>query len=512
MTTESEPLGQTSFEHILQQHGWMLLSLLDGIGDGLVVANRVGQLVFFNEAAKRHFGGMPSDTPAVEWMERVRCFRSDGVTPYLVSERPLALALRGEEVDNAELLVRQAESRGDLWLSVTARPLQDEAGEIRGAVAIYRDITEHKRAEEADRHSKARNAAMLESALDAILMIDHERTILEFNPAAESVFGYSRAEVLGRPLAEVIIPVHLREAHFRGLACYVATGSGPLLGRRVEMPALRADGSEFLAELVITPIWTTGLPTFMGVLRDVTERTQAELKIKHALVQSRALTSHLQNLREEERSHIAREIHDELGQVLTGLKMDLAWLNHRLAEGSLGTSLALLVDKVQDMSSLLDSTIQSVRRLATELRPGILDHLGLAAAVEWQAEDFEKHSGIRCTVVCTLAEVSLDKARTTAAFRILQESLTNVARHAAATAITIRLTQEADCFMLEVADNGCGIKDGDLSARHSLGLLGMRERAALLGGEVQIARAPGQGTKITARIPLKPHTNSNCTN
>ena len=373
-----------------------------------------------------------------------------------------------------------------------------------GAVAIYRDITEHRRSENAAHQSEARKAAMLEAATDAILMIDHEGLILEFNPAAEQIFGYTRAEVLGKSLAETIIPAHLGKAHFRGLASYVATGTGPLLGRRMEMPALRADGSEFPAELVVTPIWTSGFPIFMGVLRDVTDRTQADQKFQNDLAQSRALTARLQNLREEERTHIAREIHDQLGQMLTGLKMDLAWLKNRLAEGSLGTSPALLVNKTQDMTDLIDTTIQAVRRLATELRPGILDQLGLAAAIEWQAEDFEKRSGIRCSTHSTLEEVHLDPQRATAAFRILQESLTNVVRHSKASMVTVLLSQDAEDLVLEIDDNGQGIQEVELTARHTLGLLGMRERAAMFGGEVQIAGVPGKGTTVTARIPLKP--------
>ena len=364
------------FQSVLQQHSWMMLSLLDSMGDGLVVTNADGQFVFFNEAAKQQFGFLPTTEMAIEWMEHSPCYRSDGVTPFPIAERPLTRALRGEAVDSVELLVRRAQVPAELCLSVTARPLMDEAGKVSGAVAVYRDVT---------------------------------------------------------------------------------------------------------------------------------ERTHAEQELKSALAQSRALSAHLQSVREEERSHIAREIHDELGQVLTGLKMDLAWLKCRLAEERQETSRALLLNKVQDMSRLIDTTIQAVRQLATELRPGILDHLGLSAAIEWQAEEFEKHSGIRCRVISTLADVPLDKEQTTAAFRILQESLTNVARHAeAVTAVTILLTQEADFLVLEIEDNGHGFHKDDLASKHTLGLLGMRERAAILGGEVQITSKLGQGTKVTARIPLEP--------
>ena len=195
----------------------------------------------------------------------------------------------------------------------------------------------------------------------------------------------------------------------------------------------------------------------------------------------RRLAAHLISIREEERAHIAREIHDELGQVLTGLKMDVGWLAKRLTDPE-------LIEKTDSMGKLIDSTVQTVRKIATGLRPEMLDDMGIIAAVGWQAKEFQKRTGIRCRVKLP-PEVKLDIDVSTTMFRIFQEILTNVARHSRATRVDIELEVGAEHVALDVADNGVGITDTDMSARESLGLLGMHERALLFGGEVSIVVA-----------------------
>jgi signal transduction histidine kinase len=212
--------------------------------------------------------------------------------------------------------------------------------------------------------------------------------------------------------------------------------------------------------------------------------------------QLRDLASYLQTAREEERAHIAREIHDEFGQALTALKMDLSWLTGRLPGGE-----PLLAEKISSMSDLIDSTIQTVRRVATELRPGLLDDLGLMAAIEWQAEEFAKRTGIDCELYLGDEEIVLDRDLATAAFRIFQETLTNVARHAEATEVRIALQDKPDELVLVVCDNGKGIAESQISGSKSLGLIGMRERARVWGGDVAFQGVPGEGTTVTVWIP-----------
>jgi signal transduction histidine kinase len=210
----------------------------------------------------------------------------------------------------------------------------------------------------------------------------------------------------------------------------------------------------------------------------------------------RRLAAHLISVREEERAHIAREIHDELGQVLTGLKMEVGWLAKRLTDKD-------LIDKTDSMGKLIDSTVQTVRKIATGLRPEMLDDMGLIAAVGWQAKEFQKRTGIRCRVKLPPEGEKLDIDVATTMFRIFQEILTNVARHSRATRVDIQLEVESDAVALQVADNGVGITDSDMSGKKSLGLLGMHERALLFGGDVKIAGTPSHGTRVSVSIPLK---------
>jgi signal transduction histidine kinase len=211
----------------------------------------------------------------------------------------------------------------------------------------------------------------------------------------------------------------------------------------------------------------------------------------------RALAARLQSVREEERSRIAREIHDQLGQSLTGLKMDLTWLNARLPSGQ-----KPLAEKVKSMFKLIDDTIQAVRKIASLLRPEVLDQLGLAAAIGWQARDFQMRTGIRCKVSLPPDAIAAAPELSTAAFRIFQELLTNVARHAGATRVDVSMRVEAGRLLLEVQDNGRGISEAELSGFKSLGLLGMRERAMLFGGSVDFSGALGKGTRVTVVLPL----------
>ncbi len=233
--------------------------------------------------------------------------------------------------------------------------------------------------------------------------------------------------------------------------------------------------------------------------------TQAAIAIENARLfedvcagreQLRNLTSYLQTAREEDRAYIAREIHDEFGQSLTALKMDLAWLAKRLPADS-----PPLAEKTGAMSGLIDSTIQTVRRVATELRPGLLDDLGLAAAIEWQAQEWAERTGINCELYLGDEEIVLDRDLATAIFRVFQEALTNVARHAEATEVQVELEQGPDESVLVVRDNGKGIAPDQVSDPHSLGLIGMRERAHSWGGDVTFQSVPGQGTTITVRVP-----------
>jgi PAS domain S-box-containing protein len=236
----------------------------------------------------------------------------------------------------------------------------------------------------------------------------------------------------------------------------------------------------------------------IGTHVDITERKLASERLRNSREQLRALSARLQNIREEERTLMAREIHDELGQSLTALKMDLSWLAKRFSKDQ-----KTWLEKAKSMSGLIDSTIRSVRRIATQLRPGILDDLGLTAAIEWQGQEFQERTGIACIVRSSQEHFDLDEVSTTAIFRIFQETLTNVARHSKASRVNVSLCERQGRVILKVQDDGRGVTASKLSSPKSLGLLGMKERALLLGGELKINGVRRKGTTVTVCIPMK---------
>ena len=246
---------------------------------------------------------------------------------------------------------------------------------------------------------------------------------------------------------------------------------------------------DYLMKPVVPEILKSKVSVFVELHRKTERLKESEDKL-------RRLAAHLISVREEERAHIAREIHDELGQVLTGIKMEVGWLAKRLTSKE-------LIEKTDSMSKLIDSTVQTVRKIATGLRPEMLDDMGLVAAIGWQAKDFQKRTGIRCRVKLPPETVKPDIDVATTSFRIFQEILTNVARHSRATRVDIDLEVSDAEVRMQVQDNGVGIADGDLHGRKSLGLLGMHERALLFGGEVNITGAPGHGTRVAVVIPTR---------
>jgi signal transduction histidine kinase len=239
------------------------------------------------------------------------------------------------------------------------------------------------------------------------------------------------------------------------------------------------------------------------------EREEAAQELRQSHEQLRALTAYLQYVREEERTRIAREMHDELGQMLTNLKIELSWLAGRLPKNR-----RLLRERARLMLGHIDGLVHTIRQIITELRPGILDELGLVAALEWQAGEFQRRTGVRCVFESHLsADEPWDDDVRTALFRIMQEALNNVLRHAQATLVTVRLGRDGERVMLEISDNGRGITAAEAANIRSIGLLGMRERAALLGGEISIHGTPSRGTSVVIRLPIpqgnQPQTHEN---
>lgn len=346
------------------------------------------------------------------------------------------------------------------------------------------------------RYRRAVDRALVGHLRDGIIVIDEGSRIVMASAGIERILGYPPDDLIGRELTQ-LMPPRLRLRHLTALGDHLRTGRRHLDWDGVELPALHRDGHEVPVEISFEETTEGERRLFTGVIRGITARKQAERELEVSRQQLRELARRLESVREEERRRIAREIHDELGQALTAIKLDVVWLQERLPAGS--ETLARFADGVQ---GLIDRTIGQVRRIAAELRPGVLDDLGLAPAVEWYSEEFARHTGITPAITVRGGERELDGERATALFRILQEALTNVARHAGAHTVQIVLELGGAEAVLEVRDDGRGIRDQEVRGVGSMGLAGMRERAAAQGGVVTVERVGERGTAVRARLPL----------
>jgi two-component system sensor kinase len=273
----------------------------------------------------------------------------------------------------------------------------------------------------------------------------------------------------------------------------------------VELSALHKDGREFPIELSVTTLTIEGRKVFSAFLRDISERKQAERALNEAYEQLRDLTRRLTEAEEVERKRLARELHDEFGQALTGLKFDVAWLTKELSRPTKGAGAAAMKSKAMGMSQAIDGLIQSVRATAASLRPGVLDDLGLVAALEWLATSFHERTGLPCelTIDASIRDTPVEVALATTIFRGAQELLTNVMRHAHASQAGIHLTVQDDHLVLIIHDDGRGLRPEQWKEGRSLGLRGLHERVKLVGGDITIASAPDKGTEVTLSMPMK---------
>ncbi len=337
-------------------------------------------------------------------------------------------------------------------------------------------------------------AAVESSILDAIpqaIVGLHNRRIIFANNAVRETFGWDREELIGRNVSMF----YRSEDESKEIARYFYS---TLRRQRTfvnEFRCRRKDGKDILCRMRAARIGDKLMEKRIVVTyEDITEKRHSEEELERSREQLRNLSAYLQSVREKESTRIAREIHDELGQSLTALQMDVAWLG-----GQIPSEYTSLREKTQRMAHLVDATIDSVHRIMSELRPILLDDLGLTAAIEWQAKDFQAKTGIFCALA--LQDVNMDGSGAISVFRIFQESLTNTARHANATAVRIQLFRKNGSIIMQVRDNGRGIKGSDARSGRSLGIAGMKERALLLKGQIDITGAPGEGTTVTLTIP-----------
>jgi len=480
-----------------------LAAIVDSAMDAIISVDEAQTVVLFNRAAETIFR-CPRHEALGMRLERfiperfraahrahVEHFARTGVTSRRMGDVTTLWGLRadGEEFP-IEASISQTGPAGGRYYTV-----------------ILRDITLRRKAEtEAERvrsalgETQRRLGAIVDSAMDAVITVDDAQNIVLLNRAAEQLFGVRREEMLGTPL-DRLLPARFRAAHRAHIEAFGRTGvTSRRMGDVTTLWALRPhSGEEFPIEASISHTSEEGRRFYTVILRDITRRKQAEDALKASERELRALSARVLEAREEEKTRIARELHDELGQLLTALKMDLGWLRERLPAD------ADLAARAAEMGNLLDRTVSSTRRISADLRPLMLDDLGLADAAAWLVDDFCKRYNVACKANLAEAEAlqQVSKSVATAVYRAIQEALTNIARHAHAANAWVILTVEDGAIQLEIEDDGRGIAPDDLAKARSFGLKGMRERITFLGGSVDIARAPRGGTRLRMRVPLR---------
>jgi len=380
--------------------------------------------------------------------------------------------------------------------STTGTDLQDEVRALRQRVAELEAQAAYAPAKSALHSAEKKNLSILHFAPIGVYQATTEGNLLFANSKFATMLGFETADELIK---------WNNNCSGKMLGC---TGQWSTMIKLLEQGAEHAQVETQLKRMDETCLWVSmsaravrdddgGLLYIDGFAVDVTERKRAERNLSRSREQLRNLARRQEQAREDERTRIAREIHDELGQLVTVLIMDLNWLSSKLGEHEMD-----MQERTRSMAQTVGLIQKTVRRIAAELRPGMLDDLGLAAAVEWLAKEFQNRSGIACSAHIEPSDIEMDRDRATALFRVAQEALTNIMRHAQADRVDIQLTLKDGTVRLKVADNGRGISREEMDDSGSLGIIGIRERVHFLGGQAIISGSPGQGTTVNVRLPL----------
>jgi PAS domain S-box-containing protein len=457
--------------------------LLTAATDAMLIVDAEGLVVLANPALEHLFGYQHGELTGktLECLipERFRHGHAGLRQHYFGAPRSrqmgVGLELFATRKDGSEFAVE-----------VSLSPLQDAHMQPMVMATIH-DISARKRAERALQDSEQRMRAIFETAVDAIITIDDRGMLERLNPAAQRMFGYREDEVRGRNVS-MLMPSPHREHHDGYLEHYLRTGEKRIIGIGREVQGQRRDGSTFPMELAVAEMQVSGRRMFTGLVRDITERKRMENRL-------RELAVHQEKIKEHERTRIAQEIHDELGGLLTGIK---AYINVAIERAGEQPDPLL-----RDVQGLAQDAIETVRRVITDLRPSVLDQLGVWAALEWYAEQVAQRTGLHCICEITpaAAETELDTERSTMLFRIAQEALTNVVRHAHASEVRLSAARVDGDVLLTVADNGRGIDKAQLLNKESFGIMGMHERTRGFGGVLTI-NGTDKGTVLQLRLPL----------
>jgi PAS domain S-box-containing protein len=366
-------------------------------------------------------------------------------------------------------------------------------------IIVLDDITERKEAEEKLKLAYKRLSDQVENTPLGVIEFDKDLNVKRWSKRAEQLFGWTALEVLGKNVNDPDFPLIYKEDLPAVDEINVELTKGTVDWNQSHNRNNTKDGNVVSCEWYNSVLRDEqgDVLTILCLVLDVTERNKTQAKLQHVNEELHSLSSHLQNIRELERAAVAREIHDELGQQLTGLRIDALWVAKKLETGE-----KAIKDKVADMVALINETMKAVRRISTQLRPGILDDLGLIAALEWQAQEFEKRTSISSHFKSSHYDMNLRKDLATNIFRIYQEALTNIARHANATKVETSIETTDGHIRLIINDNGQGF-DQTQAKGGSFGMIGMKERALMMGGELTIDSVPQTGTVVTLVVPIK---------
>jgi len=462
----------------------MFRDVMEFAPDAIILADPEGRIVQINARTEELFGwpraelaGQPVE---VLMPQRLRSTHEGHRRDFARDAGTLRMA------SGAACLRRDG---GEFFSDISLTTLQTLQGPL--LMAVVRDVTERKRQEERLVEAARYARSLIETSIDPLILIDMHGRIQDANEAACRITGLPREALIGSDaLSKFTEPERLKpgfkQVMTEGQAIdYLLTirhASGRLTDVLCNARAFRNEHGE------VVGIFATA--------HDVTESLRIQEEVSASRQRLREMAAQSEAVREYERKSIAREVHDELGQVLTALRMDMAFLRMQF-----GADNPQLTQKVQEMKDLVDRAIQGVRNVAANLRPSALD-MGLIPAIEWVCGEFTRHTGIPCAVQVEGQYEELPEARAIGLFRIVQESLTNVTRYAQASQVRVTLRSEDERLALEVRDDGCGFDPGQTVRRDAFGLLGMQERALALGGTLELVSAPGQGTTVSVTVPL----------
>ena len=489
---------QRAQEALRESREWLRVTLTS-IGDAVIASDTKGRITFMNPIAATLTGWRPEEAQNQPIQSVFRMINEE--TRIAVGDIVARAIETGHVIKLANQTALLAKNGREIPIEESVAPIMHSTGAIIGAVLVFQDVSEKRRAQEALRESEERFRLMVESVKDyAIFMLDAQGYVSTWNVGSERMKGYSAEQIIGKHFSCFYTPEDIAAGKpQRELDTAAKQGQHTEEGWR-----LLQDGRRFWADVTITGVRDPAgrLLGFSKVTRDITQKRRAEEALRQSerltfqRQQLQALAKRLHQAREDERKLVARELHDQIGQILTAIKFDMTWVARHQPQTEDGVH-----KRLARSIELINEGVKSVRTICSGLRPGILDDVGLAAAIEWQANEFTSRTAIPCLVSLPPAALVLDGDRATAIFRIFQECLTNVARHAEAQSVHTSLYTQDEDLLLVVKDDGKGFCESEVGG--SLGVLGMKERAAACGGSVQVSSSPGIGTLVTVRVPVR---------